>query len=580
MDAPPTAALPQILFDTQNDETARESSKASALLTICRVLESIAGITRMNGSLRWITMQFDSTAQYIIVEINTKTNSRNFMFHSHSLPILRACYRMFSNSLFVHIKLMQHIREVESCYVEGLHMVVGDVHGTYLDLLQLQDEATFNRLWEAFGSIFHQLLVACLVLSCQFFFEFPSGIPHPCTTMPWTIWPALVVLWGVCWMFRPQQDVTDTDVLDQAFWRDSEAGGEGVCCQTCVPDSGCWLITCYFTATWSPFGEWDYNLEPDSFDLSDILDWPTEVDPSPQDAGIVNHLPQSESIASDCLLHPSPPYLGVFPNDIAACTPIPAVPFLPEPAPAETPLHNFALLPLHHVQVSSPALLSASRPSQPTPKWHCSTCDIRFGRKETLNRHIFEQGHSGEPARPSPNEYLCPTSWCKRSAKGNGFRRLDKLGEHLKRKSCKPLRQTSKPRRRQLQLAPGEAGAGGLTPSSWSIGVTSAGSSESPLESSSGHDDGNFQEAAKPSGKGPSLAERVDFAEECLQADREQLRVEKQEILTMEAKIHAMGEELRARKETHRLVSERVATAQANLSMLLEQQQRFVGAYL
>lgn len=23
----------------------------------------------------------------------------------------------------------------------------------------------------------------------------------PSTTMPWTIWPALVVLWGVCWMF-------------------------------------------------------------------------------------------------------------------------------------------------------------------------------------------------------------------------------------------------------------------------------------------------------------------------------------------------------------------------------------------
>jgi hypothetical protein len=23
----------------------------------------------------------------------------------------------------------------------------------------------------------------------------------PCLTMPWTIWPSLVVLWGVCWMF-------------------------------------------------------------------------------------------------------------------------------------------------------------------------------------------------------------------------------------------------------------------------------------------------------------------------------------------------------------------------------------------
>jgi hypothetical protein len=30
---------------------------------------------------------------------------------------------------------------------------------------------------------------------------FPNRRRPPCTTMPWNIWPALVVLWGVCWMF-------------------------------------------------------------------------------------------------------------------------------------------------------------------------------------------------------------------------------------------------------------------------------------------------------------------------------------------------------------------------------------------
>jgi hypothetical protein len=34
-----------------------------------------------------------------------------------------------------------------------------------------------------------------------FFSVFPDNFRHLCTTMPWTIWPALVVLWGVCWMF-------------------------------------------------------------------------------------------------------------------------------------------------------------------------------------------------------------------------------------------------------------------------------------------------------------------------------------------------------------------------------------------
>jgi hypothetical protein len=47
-----------------------------------------------------------------------------------------------------------------------------------------------------------------LFVFCTFFFEFPSGIRHPCTTMPWTIWPALAVLWGVCWMFIADKGIS------------------------------------------------------------------------------------------------------------------------------------------------------------------------------------------------------------------------------------------------------------------------------------------------------------------------------------------------------------------------------------
>jgi len=38
---------------------------------------------------------------------------------------------------------------------------------------------------------------------CEYgsFAEWPDGRRPPCTTMPWTIWPTLVVLWGVYWMF-------------------------------------------------------------------------------------------------------------------------------------------------------------------------------------------------------------------------------------------------------------------------------------------------------------------------------------------------------------------------------------------
>lgn len=43
-------------------------------------------------------------------------------------------------------------------------------------------------------------------------------------SMPWTIWPALVVLWGVCWMFwhRPGSPI----VSESGLWDDYERIGE------------------------------------------------------------------------------------------------------------------------------------------------------------------------------------------------------------------------------------------------------------------------------------------------------------------------------------------------------------------
>ena len=61
------------------------------------------------------------------------------------------------------------------------------------------------------GRTTHELFEALLILwlhlarAVQIFAHYsiyPGTIRPPCTTMPWTIWPALVVLWGVCWMFH------------------------------------------------------------------------------------------------------------------------------------------------------------------------------------------------------------------------------------------------------------------------------------------------------------------------------------------------------------------------------------------
>jgi hypothetical protein len=41
----------------------------------------------------------------------------------------------------------------------------------------------------------------CNLFVVRRFLTFPDNLRRSCTTMPWTIWPTLVVLWGVCWMF-------------------------------------------------------------------------------------------------------------------------------------------------------------------------------------------------------------------------------------------------------------------------------------------------------------------------------------------------------------------------------------------
>jgi hypothetical protein len=55
------------------------------------------------------------------------------------------------------------------------------------------------------------------------FSEFSGTLRPPCTTMPWTIWPALVILWGVCWMFYGEHN-QDWALKDGHFAADSAAG--------------------------------------------------------------------------------------------------------------------------------------------------------------------------------------------------------------------------------------------------------------------------------------------------------------------------------------------------------------------
>ena len=67
---------------------------------------------------------------------------------------------------------------------------------------QSQLEKLIQRIWHFIS----QAMLLCQPVSTSLppfpgFVELPNKHRPPCTTMPWCIWPVLVVLWGVCWMF-------------------------------------------------------------------------------------------------------------------------------------------------------------------------------------------------------------------------------------------------------------------------------------------------------------------------------------------------------------------------------------------
>lgn len=59
----------------------------------------------------------------------------------------------------------------------------------------------------------------------ELIFEFPNNIRHICTTMPWTIFPALIVLWGVCWMFIIGSQTVDHESFTPTFSSTPAANG-------------------------------------------------------------------------------------------------------------------------------------------------------------------------------------------------------------------------------------------------------------------------------------------------------------------------------------------------------------------
>lgn len=118
---------------------------------------------------------------------------------SPSLKRLAAKYAMRRRSHTIDTDLLSTLGWIS----QFISMSGQRADGELLRWVQMTEDV-LDRLYKRFWRVDFEELVY-LWLLYRLFAEFPNGVRHLCTTMPWTIWPALVVLWGVCWMFIQNQ---------------------------------------------------------------------------------------------------------------------------------------------------------------------------------------------------------------------------------------------------------------------------------------------------------------------------------------------------------------------------------------
>lgn len=203
---------------------------------------------------------------------------------------------------------------------------------------------------------------------------FPNGLRYPCTTMPWTIWPALVVLWGVCWMFYPPNDAWQPIFEDPNQYLGMPVQG--------------WLdssdLSSLFNFTPSSM---NVLLAPETIDLQQ-LHIATETYPPPQSLSLSR------------------------PETMPIYEPQTSTPGGESSGPTRASFSPFE---------------SDSSDDLPT----CPTCGESFSRSDVCARHQRESCPKIQQLNASHYSYHCPYSPCNRASPGKGFVRKDHLRQHL-----------------------------------------------------------------------------------------------------------------------------------------------------
>jgi hypothetical protein len=145
-------------------------------------------------------------------DFSGNNQSHNLQFRSFARKISLHCrtWRRISDRLLPLLRREQHLESSQQ-WVEVMRLSSSLIHllnenestlanaDTALVGALAQVEAILNRLKLRFRYRYDELKQKDGL--AEAIFEFPNNLRHLCTTMPWTIAPALLILWGVCWMF-------------------------------------------------------------------------------------------------------------------------------------------------------------------------------------------------------------------------------------------------------------------------------------------------------------------------------------------------------------------------------------------
>lgn len=111
---------------------------------------------------------------------------------------------------------------IDATFLANLEHVLLRLRGCLIQALirktvELLERGAWHNYWRRNGKLIGQGYGSCK----DWFSEFPNIRRPLSTTFPWSIKPALAVLWGVCWMFY---DNPNPGVSRQVFFQDPEAG--------------------------------------------------------------------------------------------------------------------------------------------------------------------------------------------------------------------------------------------------------------------------------------------------------------------------------------------------------------------